>query len=126
MEVGDKTTATFSPDEAYGPRNGAAVQVVPLEVFGGNLPQAGELVSLVTPAGDQLNAIAIETVPEGVRVDFNHPLAGETLTFEIELISVREAWESAPVEPSPVAGASPNAGPVPAKDAPDEAKDPEA
>ena len=88
MNEGDKKTVTVPPEEAYGPRNPALEQTVPRS----QLPEGVRV-------GDQLRAVqADREIPIWVRkleendavVDANHPLAGKTLVFDLELVSVEE------------------------------------
>ncbi|MRR13579.1 peptidylprolyl isomerase, partial [bacterium] len=86
LEVGATATVTIPADEAYGQRNEDAVQQVPLEAFGENgAPEAGWIVQLEDPNGQRVNAMILEVNDEFAVLDFNHPLAGEDLTFELTL-----------------------------------------
>lgn len=85
LEVGQTTTVTIEPSDAYGERMEEAVQVVPLEAFGDQVPEVGWAVELQAPDGSRLAATIIEVSESTATLDFNHPLAGEALTFEIEL-----------------------------------------
>lgn len=93
-ESGDKLTVTVSPEEGYGERQEGMVQEVPTSAFEGaddNL-QAGMQFQAQTEAGPRIFTI---TAVEGdqVTVDGNHPLAGETLNFDVEITEVRDATE---------------------------------
>lgn len=86
LEAGATTTVTIPADEAYGQRNEDAVQQVPLEAFGeSGAPEAGWIVQLEDPNGQRVNAMILEVNDEFAVLDFNHPLAGEDLTFELTL-----------------------------------------
>lgn len=87
LEVGQTKTVTIPPDEAYGPRHEEAVQEVPLEIFREE-PHVADVVDLVTPDGNELMATVVDLLPDTVKLDFNHPLAGETLIFDLELVGV--------------------------------------
>ena len=87
LEPGQSTTANIDPGEAYGERYDEAVQGVPVSAFYEE-PEVGMVVQLVAPDGRELAASVIEIDGETALLDFNHPLAGETLTFEIKLIEV--------------------------------------
>jgi peptidylprolyl isomerase len=86
-EVGDKKTVTIPVDEAYGERVEEATQQVPLEAFP-ERPQVGWVVELTTPEGQHVQAVVAEVGEMTATIDFNHPLAGEDLTFEIELVDI--------------------------------------
>ena len=85
--VGDKKTVTIPVEEAYGERVEEASQQIPLEAFP-EQPQPGWVVELTTPEGQQVQAVVTEVGELTATIDFNHPLAGENLTFEIELVDV--------------------------------------
>jgi peptidylprolyl isomerase len=89
LEVGASTTVTIAAEEAYGPRMDQAVQAVPMHAFSEE-PDLGAKVEMLTPDGQNLTAAVVEVREEEVVLDFNHPLAGEPLTFHIELVSVTE------------------------------------
>ena len=84
--VGDKVEFTLSPEDAYGNHNPDAVQQVPKDMFGDINPEIGMTLMSdmgpfrVTEIGDEL-----------VTVDFNHALAGKSLTFNVEVVEVRDA-----------------------------------
>lgn len=88
LEVGGKTTVTIPAAQAYGERIDDAQQEVPLDAFGDSLPQAGWGVELQGPDGQRVNAIVAAIGEEFVTLDFNHPLAGQDLTFELELVQI--------------------------------------
>ncbi|MDI6713117.1 MAG: peptidylprolyl isomerase [Anaerosomatales bacterium] len=92
LEVGEKAIATIPPEEAYGPRYEEAVQEIPIDLFGEAAPDIGDVVSVIADDGTQLAATvsAISDDLMTVTLDFNHPLAGRTLTFEIELVEIVE------------------------------------
>jgi FKBP-type peptidyl-prolyl cis-trans isomerase SlyD len=87
---GDSFQVVIAPEKGYGVRNEDYVQQVPLEAFGGTVPQVG----MQFQAGnDQGRYIVTVTGVEGdlVTVDANHPLAGVELHFSVEVMEVREA-----------------------------------
>lgn len=88
LEIGESTTVTIEPDHAYGERAEEAVQEFPREAFGEQVPEVGWTVELQAPDGSRMAAIIKDVGDEMVTLDFNHPLAGEQLTFEIELVEV--------------------------------------
>jgi peptidylprolyl isomerase len=90
LEPGDKTTVTIASEDAYGPRYDEAVQEVPIEVFGEGAPDVGAVITVIADDDSRMAArvIAVSDDFMNVTVDFNHPLAGEELTFEIELVEI--------------------------------------
>lgn len=90
---GDKLTATVPPEEAYGHRNENAVQRVPLKHLATRGPiSVGQMVVVNTRDGGR-QARVLKVGHFNVDLDLNHPLAGRTLTFDIEIVDVRAATE---------------------------------
>jgi len=94
MAIGEKKTVRLAKDEAYGEPDPAAKQVVPRASF----PEDFEFILDGVVAGNTSNgqqAIArIESFDdEEVMLDFNHPMAGKALNFEIELLSINSEEE---------------------------------
>lgn len=89
-KIGDTCTITLSPDEAYGDRNEELVDQVSLAEFGPEGVSVGE--ELQIPLDDDVVLVTITNI-EGdiVTADMNHPLAGMTLVFDIEVKAIREA-----------------------------------
>ncbi|MBS3956935.1 MAG: peptidylprolyl isomerase [Clostridiales bacterium] len=87
LKVGDIATVSIAPEDAYGPRMPDATQAVPVTSFTEE-PYLGAMVQLVGPAGERIAATITEIDQEEALLDFNHPLAGRTLTFEIELVEL--------------------------------------
>jgi peptidylprolyl isomerase len=93
MEIGDTVTVTIPPDEAYGPRYEQLTHTVSVSDFGSE-PCVGGTVNLTSPEGDDLMGRIVSIEGDAVALDFNHPLAGETLTFDIELVAVENPAEA--------------------------------
>jgi len=91
LEPGESATVTIPADEAYGERNETAIQVFPLDFFGGQVPEVGWAVELATEDGQRVPATVAEVTEDSVALDFNHPLAGQDLTFELNLVEVVES-----------------------------------
>jgi peptidylprolyl isomerase len=87
LSPGDSVTVTLPADEAYGAHMPEAIQTVPVTAFADE-PPLGATVEMLTPDGHNLSAIVTEVGEEDVVLDFNHPLAGQTLTFKIDLVEV--------------------------------------
>jgi peptidylprolyl isomerase len=89
LGVGQSTTVTLSPEDSYGPRYDDAVQTVEADNFAeGQEPFVGGMVSIVAPDGTTLAAEITSVEGNEVVLDFNHPLAGKALTFELTLVEV--------------------------------------
>ena len=90
---GDKLTATVAPEEGYGQRNENAVQRVPVKHLATRGPfSVGQTVVVNTREGGR-QARVLKVGHFNVDLDLNHPLAGRTLTFDVEIVEVRAATE---------------------------------
>lgn len=88
LKQGEKTEFTLPPEDAYGAHDSDKVQQIPVETFGGIAPEVG--MTLLSDLGP---FVVTEINDELVTVDFNHALAGKSLTFNVEVIEVRDATE---------------------------------
>lgn len=92
-EVGEKINVTIPPSEAYGERSLELIQEIPREAFGEvEELQPGMQFQMQSPNGPVI--ITVTNVgDENVVVDGNHPLAGQALTFDVEILEIRDATE---------------------------------
>lgn len=92
--AGDKLTVTVEPADAYGEYSSDAVQEVPRANFQGvdNI-EAGMQFQSQTEDGHVMLVTVRDVQDDIVVVDANHPLAGERLTFDVEITEVRDATE---------------------------------
>ncbi|MGL6316108.1 peptidylprolyl isomerase [Vibrio sp. WXL103] len=91
--VGEKFSATVAPEEAYGEHNDDLVQRVPANVFQGvDQIEVGMRFLADTDQGP-IPVEVTEVDGDEVVVDGNHMLAGQTLTFEVEVVAARAATE---------------------------------
>lgn len=88
--AGDTFSADVSAAEAYGERHDGLIQAVPRQMFGDNEIAPGMQFRASTDHGDQ-SVVVVEVNDDTVTVDGNHPLAGVDLSFDVEVVSVREA-----------------------------------
>jgi FKBP-type peptidyl-prolyl cis-trans isomerase SlyD len=90
---GDKFTATVTPAQGYGERNPEAVQRVPVKHLATRGPYTvGQMVAVNTNQGMRQARVA-KVGHFNVDLDLNHPLAGKTLLFDIEVVEVRDATD---------------------------------
>ena len=88
MSVGDTKTIKLSPEEAYGYRAEEAIRPVPRTAFDDDFQfEIGGLIQGNGPRGPFVAKIE-EVLEESIILDFNHPLAGKELSFDIELMSI--------------------------------------
>ena len=89
MKVGDEKTVTIPALDAYGPRRQELVLDVSADQLPDDLePEVGQKLHMQTPEGQTFQVTVIEVHDEGLKLDANHPLAGEDLTFDILMVAV--------------------------------------
>jgi peptidylprolyl isomerase len=89
MKVGDKKMVTAVASEAYGPHNPEAIQEVPREVIPPEIDLVvGNRLQAATQDGRQMVVVIAEVRDDAVVLDANHPLAGQDLTFDVELVEI--------------------------------------
>jgi peptidylprolyl isomerase len=89
MKVGETRTVEIESEEAYGQRVEALVNTVAREGMRlGQEPEVGMNVVMQLPDGNQIPLTITEVTETHVTLDANHPLAGEKLIFEIELLEI--------------------------------------
>lgn len=90
MNVGDKKTVEIEPKKAFGERDQSLVHTVPEAEFKkhGTTPTPGMVVD-----ADKRRGRVISVTSGRVKIDFNHPLAGKVLTYEIEVVGKIEGPE---------------------------------
>lgn len=91
--AGDKFTATVSPEEGYGERDENATQRVPVKHLQGAKKWKPGMTAVVQTEQGARQVTVIKAGRFMVEVDINHPLAGKTLTFDVEVVDVRDATE---------------------------------
>ncbi len=92
LGVGDTATVTIVAADAYGEHSDEGLQTFPRDAFPPDAsPEVGWAVELSAPDGQRVPATVAEVTDESITLDFNHPLAGQDLTFEITLVEVVEA-----------------------------------
>lgn len=92
-QAGDSVEAEIAPEQGYGPRHDAMVQNVPRSAFPDiDAVKPGMQFEARTERGPLLVSVT-DVGDEHVTIDGNHPLAGQTLHFSVEVAEVREATE---------------------------------
>lgn len=90
MAVGESKEVSIPPDEAYGQKHDQLVQDVPKTALPGDLtPEVGMRLQSQTPDGQVMQLTVTAVDDDTITVDGNHPLAGETLNFEIDLVDIK-------------------------------------
>ena len=92
LRIGDKKTILIQPDDAYGEYDPESTEIVKKEEFSEEVPlDVGTFLDLSDDDGEVLSAQIIEEDEDTITLDFNHPLAGKALTFDITVTDLRPA-----------------------------------
>jgi FKBP-type peptidyl-prolyl cis-trans isomerase SlyD len=97
LSKGDTFELKLSIDEGYGDRNEDFISEIPKEIFEQNgkiedgLLDVGNIISMQDEDGNHVNGQVIESDNQMIKMDFNHPLAGEELYFSGKILNVRVA-----------------------------------
>ena len=92
LKKGDTTDFELNAVDAYGEKDEKAIAQLPADMFKETgIPPVGEIIPLQDNEGNQFRAQVTEVSPEAVVVDLNHPMAGQDLHFDVEVLEVREA-----------------------------------
>ncbi|GAA3554771.1 MULTISPECIES: FKBP-type peptidyl-prolyl cis-trans isomerase [Marinobacter] len=90
---GDQLKVTVAPADGYGEVNEELIQPVPRTAFEGvETIEPGMQFQAQTPGGPQIVRV-VEVADETVTIDANHPLAGQTLHFDVEVVETRDATD---------------------------------
>jgi peptidylprolyl isomerase len=91
MVLNEKKTFTLTPDEAYGERDEEAFQSFMRDKLPpGFQAEAGQVIGIQSSDGCQAPAVITHVDDEKIVVDLNHPLAGQSLTFDIEVVEIND------------------------------------
>ncbi len=89
MEVGESKQVVVEPADGYGDRDPARIQAVPRDQIPDHIPtDPGTQLQMQTPEGQTLPVTVAEATDSEVTLDANHPLAGQKLTFDVELVEI--------------------------------------
>jgi FKBP-type peptidyl-prolyl cis-trans isomerase SlyD len=92
LKVGEKKTVVIKPEDAYGEYDAESLEIARKDEFSEEIPlDVGTFLDLRDDEDNVLSAQIIEEDEDTVTLDFNHPLAGKTLTFEITVKDLRPA-----------------------------------
>ncbi|WP_339735193.1 FKBP-type peptidyl-prolyl cis-trans isomerase [uncultured Sunxiuqinia sp.] len=99
LEQGNDFNINLSCDEAYGQIDENAIVDLPKHLFlvegkfDDEIIKVGNTVPMMSASGQRMNGLVLEITDEIVKMDFNHPLAGEDLFFKGKVLEVREATD---------------------------------
>ncbi|MBD2021198.1 peptidylprolyl isomerase [Leptolyngbya sp. FACHB-36] len=89
MAPGDSKTELIPTDQAYGPHQEEMVVVIDRQQMPAEIePEIGQQLQIQQPTGQVIPVIITDVSGSAVTLDANHPLAGEDLTFDIELVEI--------------------------------------
>lgn len=91
LKVGDKRALAIAPEQGFGQPNPQNVQVMPRSNFEGMELSEGLLIIFNDAANTELPGVVKAFDDAQVTIDFNHPLAGKLLTFEVDIVDVQPA-----------------------------------
>jgi len=90
MKPGDTKSVTLNPEEAFGDRREDLVLELPKTEFPQHItPSVGLQLNMSSASGANLTVVITEVGENSVTLDGNHPLAGQTVVFDIELIEIK-------------------------------------
>jgi len=89
MTVGSEKKVTVKPEDAYGPVNPQAFQEVPKDKLPPEALKVGAVLTATGPEGQRVPVRVHEIKENTVVMDFNHPLAGKTLLFDIKVTEIK-------------------------------------
>lgn len=90
-KMGDKLNLSISPEDAYGVYQQDFIQEVPKDQFEGIVLEKGMTLFGQAEDGQTVQVIVKDFGDNSVMIDYNHPLAGKTLLFDVEIVGIREA-----------------------------------
>ena len=89
MTVGTRKVFHVQPEDGFGQHNTSNIQVVDRSRFAPDMELAeGLVISFADPSGGEMPGVVSQFDDHSVTIDFNHPLAGKNLDFEVEVLSV--------------------------------------
>jgi FKBP-type peptidyl-prolyl cis-trans isomerase 2 len=91
MKVGESKQVTVAPEQGYGPINPQAIQEVPIDKIPEDARKVGSRLQGKGPQGQMVSPLVTEVKEQVVMLDFNHPLAGEKLFFDVKILDIKAA-----------------------------------
>lgn len=92
MQVGEEKSVVVEPKDGYGARDEDAVEELGLDEFtNGVVPEEGMELEMRDEQGQTRFARVISVGKKSAKLDFNHPLAGKELNFDVKIVKLREA-----------------------------------
>lgn len=91
MKPGESRSVTLEPENAFGDRREDLLLKLPKKEFPQNItPSVGLQLKLSNASGNEMTVVVTKVGEESVTLDGNHPLSGQTVVFDIELLEIKE------------------------------------
>ena len=91
MKIGGEKNVTVKPEDGYGPVSKDAFQEIPKEKLPADGLKVGAMLTGQGPQGQPIQARVHEIKEKTVVLDFNHPMAGKTLNFDVKVVDIQPA-----------------------------------
>ncbi|UTV27272.1 FKBP-type peptidyl-prolyl cis-trans isomerase [Photobacterium atrarenae] len=89
LKAGDKSSFELAPEDAFGLPNPDNIHHVDRTKFGTDAPaEVGNIIAFAGPDGQDIPGVITSVTGDSVTVDFNHPLAGHRVTFDVEVVTI--------------------------------------
>ncbi|MGN5520057.1 FKBP-type peptidyl-prolyl cis-trans isomerase [Halopseudomonas sp. Lyrl_26] len=89
LKAGDQRSFVIEPERGFGPGSPQNIQTMPRDQFSDMELEHGLLIIFRDAAGGEMPGVVKAIHDHTVEIDFNHPLAGKDITFEVEIIAVK-------------------------------------
>ncbi len=94
LRVGDKKSFSLAPEAAFGPSNPDLIQFFSRRDFSETgVPEVGTIMLFTAVGGNEMPGLIRDVAEESITVDFNHPLAGRTVYFDIDVLAINPQQE---------------------------------
>ncbi|WP_413735312.1 FKBP-type peptidyl-prolyl cis-trans isomerase [Sodalis sp. RH21] len=94
LRVGDKKSFSLAPEAAFGPSNPDLIQFFSRRDFSETgVPEVGTIMLFTAVSGNEMPGLIRDVAEESITVDFNHPLAGRTVYFDIDVLAINPQQE---------------------------------
>ncbi len=107
MKIGGEKNVTVKPEDAYGPVSKSAFQEIPKEKLPANGLKVGAMLTGQGPQGQPVHARVYKINEKTVVLDFNHPMAGRTLNFDVKVVDIQPAPAPAAAPATPAKPGAP-------------------
>lgn len=100
LHQGDTQTLRIGPEVGFGYHDPDNVHLMSRDDFPTDLAvETGQIIGFTTPGGDEIPGMIKSVDEAGVQVDFNHPLAGHEIRFDVEILAIEPPADTDPEAP---------------------------